>query len=1333
MMIDDVVETKVSEGRVPEFHAAHCPDPFFDYQQSCYFSHPDVSSILEKDLRHLFASYFSKYSLVRHQIESYNHLLERTIPEIIRENNKIEVISKSSSTKHVIEFSDVAVCKPMFKENDGTVNYIKPNEAMIRKATYANNILVNLTHKVFERIPKQTGEAKVSNQQKTEGQIALVSDNTSQSPKSVALQQNELQKNELQQHEAEGMDVENFTEDDPYLSDDEKKITSAKTPVPTPNPSTLLRSYPEEEKIEQEVEYDEILRESRVYEQVSLCRMPTMVGSAFCHAKEQVYDVSCPFVSGGYFIVNGNEKVILPQEKLRSNYPYVTTDKGKLLFKAEVRSWHESKMRSTSTLYIHLSCTRGGTLPTIFVEVPFIKGSISLNHVFRMIGVNTQSEMRSYILAHDEFSGSEHPYDHYIRSILKDDKSELNLEDLKDYIGKKGIKEPTKEKRIRYIENIFSNEFLPHMGLDKTPEVERSKAYYLGYVIMKLLRVYHGDEEPDDRDHYANKRVDTCDVLCGLLFRQLLRVFLKNFMTSIHKAIESDKYVFVIDMMKNSKRITAGFKYALSTGKWGMSKGASTQTGVAQVLTRMTPLSTIGHLRRINTPINREGKLAQPRQLHPSSWGLIGCSETPEGSACGLVKNMAILCHIRIGYSIKTVVDLIMPHIVPFLSVPPDQVPQYSDCSRRGFSDWVFVNGKIIGLIGRDRSSDFVKWLRNLKRCQDIPFDTSITHKQSLKEIHITLDSGCLMRPVIVLENVYKFADIYNTYKHDSYILWDKMLSNGVIEYLDKEEESTMRIAVMWDDLKIPRVQGEAIYTHIEIHPIVILGLCAAIIPFSDFNQAPRVTYGSVMLKQGLGLVGINYNMRFDTAPFHTLFYPQRPSVSTFVERLTHLDRLPWSQTAIVAIACYTGYNQEDSIILNKGSLDRGMFRSFHFKTHKETAKNVGADQESFEIPDEKEVSGMKIGNYTKIQEDATMNIGEDVRQDDVIIGKVMKTEALGARNGDEIEFSEMDLAKLSRRDKGDVLKKDRSIMYRSREPARIDRITTTLNKDGASSINVRTRGVRIPVIGDKLSSSSGQKGVISLILPQEDMPFTKDSIVPDLIINPHCIPSRMTIGQLLEMLLGKTAALEGHIGDGTPFQPRTSKDDEEENDTTLLANKIGDVLHSVGYERTGHERMYNGQTGEMMEALIFIGPCRYMRLKHMVSDKVHARCTGPRQILTHQPVEGRSREGGLRFGEMERDMIISHGAAAVLQDRLLNNSDYYETVVCEQCGQFAEPAPPRPRHHRRLLGDEAKAYCRRCKSGDHVRRVVMPYAFKVLIQDMEAFHMRMKMELVSQ
>ena len=1320
-------------------------DPYFMFEKDeKYFPHVAHEKISDSNIRELFKSFFFKHSIVRQQTESFEYFMDILLCAIIRENRRVEVISKKQQTKHVIEFENVTVCQPLFKENDGTVHDIDPIECMVRGATYSSSILVDVTHNTYERRPKVSSvDPKTANLNATS-----TAPSRTQQPQTRA----KILCDPLSRDEQEMRDEE------VKMEEDKEKVVDRGEEAPFVDLFDAVEPVEPLDPVEP-VEYDDVLIESRVYNQYTFYRQPVMVGTKYCHTYSHTHAGSCPYVPGGYFLIKGNEKVVLPQEKPRNNFFYVTPDRtGKTIYKGEIRSWNELKIRTTSTLYAHLSCSRGGTLPTITFDVPFIKGAIPLPQVFRLIGVNETWEMRRYILAHCDYR-QDHEFDHYIRSILKDEQSEMSLDELKVHVAKKGVTEPTKEKRVRFVDNIFYNEFLPHMGLDRTEETQRKKAIFFGSMVMKLLRIYNGDQEPDDRDDFANKRLEPVHMLFALLLRQLIRAFLKTFTSQIHKAAENEKHIFVIDMMKNSKRITAGFNYALSTGNWGINKGAGTQTGVAQVLTRMTPISTICHMRRTNTPINRDGKLTQPRQLHLSAWGINCSHESPEGAACGLVKNLALTTYIRLGYPSQPIIDVLKYYFKMLLDATSEEM-------RTG--TWVFINGTLWGVVPSQESVSFVTRIRRWKRIQDIPFSTSIVHYEKLREVHILMDSGCCLRPVFVLENIHKFADIFALFEHNRYMLWDKMISNGVIEYLDKEEESTMRVAVMWSDLNTPRKASENAFTHIEIHPLVILGIAASFVPLSNHEQAPRITYGACMSNQGVGKVGLNSDQRFDTSGIHELFYPQKPLVSSFTEIHTHLTDLPYGENVIVAIMSYTGYNQEDSLIVNQASIDRGLFRSLYFRTYKDTARNAGAEQELFEVPADADMTGINRSNYSKLGSDALPDIHQKIEQDDVLIGKIIQP---------------TDISKIA---EGEGSKKDRSTLYRNKESARVDKISSTLTKDGATLVKVRTRSHRIPAIGDKLSSRHGQKGVISMIFPQEDMPFTAEGICPDIIMNPHAIPSRMTISQLLETILGKAGVMKGKLGDGTAFahlesymdeifdesgemkdgplseaekQMMGCSDDEETKSSAnvnqkiphgdgdgghntenphvrrrnvLLATRIGDVLHEAGFNRYGNERMYNGMSGEMLRGMIFIGPCFYMRLKHMVIDKAHARRIGPRQILTRQPAEGRSRDGGLRFGEMERDALISHGASAVVKDRLLDVSDIYKTPVCEQCGNFAIPAPPKQKEVSKLLGTKTEAYCLHCKSTTSVKPVVMPYAFSVLARDLEAYHISMHMELTN-
>ena len=563
--------------------------------------------------------------------------------------------------------------------------------------------------------------------------------------------------------------------------------------------------------------------------------------------------------------------------------------------------------------------------------------------------------------------------------------------------------------------------------------------------------------------------------------------------------------------------------------------------------------------------------------------------------------------------------------------------------------------------------------LRKMRRQSLIPFDTSISYIDHT--IAIDTDPGCLMRPLLVAsERLHLRKHIANapSFEH----LWDYLLQCGAIEYIDKQEETTLRVGMFIDD-------NNTQYTHYELHPSLINGLCASLIPCCDHNQAPRNCYQSAMGKQAVGVYALNYPRRMD-AVSHILCTTQKPLVTTKMDEILHTSEAPTGINAIVVIMCYSGFNQEDSLIVNKQSLERGLFRSMKYSLYKDEERTNGADAEKFENPTEVSCTGMKVACYDKLNEDGMVAVGTKLESGDILMGKTIATTEIGDVNKK-------------------VIKRDRSIIYKHNEHAIVDAIMKSTNRDGSQLTKVRTRTTRQPIIGDKLSSRHGQKGVIGMILPAEDMPFSEDGIIPDIIVNPHAIPSRMTIGQLIECLLGKLCCIHGQRGDGTPFRGTSIQ-------------QISEELESHGYDRFGNEHVYNGLTGEKMAAKVFMGPTYYQRLKHMVCDKQHSRSRGPVQILTRQPVEGRAREGGLRFGEMERDCIISHGAANVIAERLFEQSDPFIASVCEECGLLANPSAEQT-----LIRDK-KPYCSNCKS-HNVHNVRMPYAFKLLLQELMAMN----------
>jgi DNA-directed RNA polymerase II subunit RPB2 len=486
-------------------------------------------------------------------------------------------------------------------------------------------------------------------------------------------------------------------------------------------------------------------------------------------------------------------------------------------------------------------------------------------------------------------------------------------------------------------------------------------------------------------------------------------------------------------------------------------------------------------------------------------------------------------------------------------------------------------------------------------------------------------------------------------------------------------------IAMKPSDLYLPRDDAfKYRYTHCEIHPSTIFGVIASCIPFPEHNQSPRNTYQSAMAKQAMGMYVTNFDKRMDKTAY-VMTYPARPLVDTRVMGMIKLDKIPSGGPVIVAIMTHTGYNQEDSVLMNQGSIDRGLFQTVIYHTEKDEDKKINGDEEVRCKPDPAKTKGMKFGNYEKVNAKGVMPENTLVENRDIIIAKVVP---------------------INRNDPTKVLKfEDQSRAYRTQEESYIDRNFLERNGEGYCICKVKVRTLRKPVIGDKFSSRHGQKGTLGNIIPERDMPFTAQGLRPDIIINPHAIPSRMTIGQLKETLLGMVLVELGLFGDGTSFGE-------------LDIETIRQELLKLGYECNGNQLMYNGLTGEQIETSVFIGPAFYQRLKHMVNDKQHSRSIGPMVNLTRQPAEGRSRDGGHRFGEMERDSMVAHGACRFTRGRMYDSSDKYQVYVCKCCGMIA------------AVNDKMGIHCcHMCENRTEFAYVEIPYACKLLFQELQTMN----------
>ena len=592
----------------------------------------------------------------------------------------------------------------------------------------------------------------------------------------------------------------------------------------------------------------------------------------------------------------------------------------------------------------------------------------------------------------------------------------------------------------------------------------------------------------------------------------------------------------------------------------------------------------------------------------------------------------------------------------------------------------VFINGAWIGIT--KEPFELYRSLKEKKYKGIINIYTSIVFNYKTKEIIICNDAGRLVRPILRVENnkILLTEDILHKLKTNE-LQWDDLLCDckikqSIIEYIDPREQNSSMIAMTLNDLSNKEQYFLHNYTHCEIHPSTIFGILASCIPFPEHNQSPRLTYQCAMGKQAMGVYVTNYDSRMDkTAYVHN--YGMRPLVDTQLMNIINLHTIPSGAQVIVAIMTYTGYNQEDSILFNQGSINRGLFQATIYHTEKDEDKKIHGDQEIRCKPDPTKTKGMKFGNYDKVNDNGVIPENSLVNDRDIIIAKVLPI-------------------KENRNNHTKIIKnEDQSRIYRTKEESYIDKNYIEKNGDGYNFAKVRIRTLRQPVIGDKFSSRHGQKGTIGNIIPEEDMPFTGEGIKPDIIINPHAIPSRMTIGQLKETLLGKVLLELGLFGDGTGFGKLDIKD-------------ICKELQKVGYESKGNEILYDGLNGEQIESSIFIGPAFYQRLKHMVNDKQHSRSIGPMVNLTRQPAEGRSRDGGLRYGEMEKDAMVAHGASRFNKERLYDASDAFSIQVCKKCGLLAAYNNEKHIH-----------FCKTCDNKTDFNQVNLPYACKLLFQEL--------------
>ena len=1284
-------------------------------------------------------------SLVQHHLESYNDFFQNGIFQIFKEKGPIFIGSNYDEKRD--EFSNqcnlycggkngdkIYFGKPVIYDENDNVHYMYPNEARLRNMTYGMTIHYDIEVE-FITLLKENEMPKVVGGYDNSPEFNLSTEggehyNIPEKFKNFKEKEEKIEEITVV---GGGPGATKKTKNKQDLSREKRGIKPYEVTTAT---MAAMREATERSMINSNTQSFII-----TIEKVFLGKFPIMLQSNYCILSKLSPEIrytmgECRNDLGGYFIIQGKEKTVVVQEKFGDNMLYIRKYEGddvEYLYSAEIRSVSENVSKPIRTLSVKIVAPSSSyTFQNMVVNIPNVRKPVPLFIVFRALGIISDKDIITTCLL--DLNKYEQMVDLFVPSV-HDAGAILTQQLALKYIGLL-----TKGKRVEHALEILSDYFLPHVGEVNFTE----KAYYLGNIIFRLLSVYHGLDQPTDRDNYKYKRVELVGSLLYDLFREHYNMQHKSIQQLLESRLYFNKSIYENDLtallktfndeeFRKRKVLTTvedGFRKAFK-GNWGATSHTK-RIGVVQDLNRLSFNSYLNHLRKTNLPLDASAKVVGPRVLHSSQWGFIDPIDTPDGGNIGLHKSLAITTYVTLGNNSKR------EHMINWLR-EKISLKFVEECSPLMLSVMtkIMLNGYWAGSIFDP--FDCVNKMKLFRRNALLPIYTSITFNIKLNTIFIYTDGGRLCRPIFYKDeetdklsfdipeimkkmqdgnyswnelttgfnekrienfnpNENKIYELQELYKNVSS---EKDLKKAVIDFIDSSESENALISINQEEY--PKKK----YTHLEIHESLLFGSLCNLINFPENNPPTRNSFSCGQSKQACSLYHTNYQMRMDKTAV-VLNNGQIPLVKSRFLEYINKEENSYGENVIVAIMCYTGYNVEDAVLLNEGSLKRGMFNTTYYSTyeaHEESSKNVDtvSDVRFLNIETDPTVIGTKMGyDYSKLDKFGIIKEGTEVNDKVVLIGL--------ASSSSDNKNKKIDNSKTTKKGQLGI----------------VDKTFITEGEEGQRIAKVRIREQRIPNLGDKFASRAGQKGTVGLVVPEMDMPFTKDGIRPDIIINPHALPSRMTIGQLVECLLGKTCVMFGGFGDCTAFVNKGSK-----------IKVFGELLSHQGYHSSGNEILYNGMTGEQLESEIFIGPTYYMRLKHMVKDKINYRALGPRTALTKQPVSGRANDGGLRIGEMERDSVISHGITNFLTESMMERGDKYYIAVCNVTGVlaiynpskniFLSPMADGPVKFISSLDGKDTNIENITKFGRNFSVVCIPYSLKLLIQELQTINIQLR------